>query len=663
MNRLLIFLIAIIAASVIVFGSAAQPEIPPEPINDAIGLTPVMRIGIGRPNDIAWSPDGRTLAVATSIGVWLYDAEDLSADPVMLNDTVFSVADVAYSADGSTIAAGGSEVHVWRAASREKVLSIDADNAVSVALSPDGRQLVVGYGFGTYDLYVWDVASGQQTAVLDEGVYDNLTFNADGTLLAGIRLADCCFSMYLWDFDHGQRLFGGDVTPRDEETVAFSPDGKTLFVTDRDSSFVVWDHQTQSATANISLELESEEWYPAVAALTPDGNMFVELSGTGVMRTWETGNFELTSTFDLKWNTRDASLSPDGSRIAAVDSTGSLRIWEIASGELIARRDNVLIHDHAMAFSPDGSLLAVAVFPYDIWLWDLVERKAVTILSGHERQIMSVDFSYDGTMLASASADKTVRLWDVTNGELIKIFVQRESAVNHAIFDDEQRLLVADGDGIIQIYDLASGEPVKRFYDVETGSLSDRLDIGCTYEDCIQDIGYTGNRLAVAVNYDYNVYHWDLYERETDQLTVVTANIRHTYTHVVAFGYDGWTLRYGGENSVVLSWSIEEQTTEVLTTHPSWIYALASSYDVTASGGCSTTRSSPWDGSLYCSGTSLRLWDNKLGRLSSRQTDVSQAHGHTEPITELAFSPDGATLASISEDGTLILWQNTSPAY
>jgi WD40 repeat protein len=607
MNRLLIFLIAIIAASAIVFGSAAQPEIPPEPINDAIGLTPVMRIGIGRPNDIAWSPDGRTLAVATSIGVWLYDAEDLSADPVMLNDTVFSVADVAYSADGSTIAAGGSEVHVWRTASREKVLSIsDVVDVVSIALSPDGSQLVVSDGFGSSsrDLRIWDVASGLQTAVLDQGVFAGLTFNADGTLLAAIRLSDCCIRTYLWNFERGYRIYGGDVTPIENESVA-----------------------------------------------------------SDMMHLQATGNSELVAALDPSFDLRASSRSPDGSKIAAYDTNGNVRIWEIASRTLIAQRDNVLIDDPVMAFSRDGSLLAFAASPYDIWLWDLVERKAVTILSGHERQIMSVDFSYDGTMLASASADKTVRLWDVTNGELIKIFVQRESAVNHAIFDDEQRLLVADGDGIIQIYDLASGEPVKRFYDVETGSLSDRLDIGCTYEDCIQDIGYTGNRLAVAVNYDYNVYHWDLYERETDQLTVVTANIRHTYTHVVAFGYDGWPLRYGGENSVVLSWSIEEQTTEIFTTHPSWIYALASSYDVTASGGCSTTRSSPWDGSLYCSGTSLRLWDNKLGRLSSRQTDVSQAHGHTEPITELAFSPDGATLASISEDGTLILWQNTSPGY
>src|SRR5690606_16697875 len=141
------------------------------------------------------------------------------------------VADVAYRADGSTIAAGGSEVHVWQAASREKVLSIDdADNVVSVALNPDGSQLVVGYGFGTYDLHVWDIAVGLKTAVLDKGVYDNLTFNADGTLLAAIRLGDCCFSMYLWDFEHGQRLFGGDVTSSiDEDRVAFSPDGKLLF--------------------------------------------------------------------------------------------------------------------------------------------------------------------------------------------------------------------------------------------------------------------------------------------------------------------------------------------------------------------------------------------------------------------------------------------------
>jgi WD40 repeat protein len=661
MKRLLPCLIVIIAASASVFGSAAQSDLPPEPIYDAIGLEPVMRIGIGRPNDIAWSPDGQTLAVATSIGIWLYDAEDLSAEPVMLNDTVFSAADVAYSADGSMIAAGGSEVHVWRTASREKVLSIDdPDNVVSVALSPDGRKLVVGFGFGTYDLYVWDIASGRQTAVLDEGVYDNLTFNADGTLLAAIRLGDCCFSMYLWDFESGQRLFGGDVTSStDEDRVAFSPDGKLLFVTDRSGSFVVWDHQSRAATANISLDVELEEWYPAVAAVTADGTLFIQLSSTGIMRTWETGSFELTNTIDLQWNARDATLSPDGLQLAAVDPTGNLGIWEIASGALIAQRDNVLVHDPVMAFSPDGSLLAVAVFPYDIWLWNLADRKVIAILSGHEGQIMSVDFSQDGTMLASASQDRTVRLWDVTSGELIKIFVRREHPINTAIFDDEQRLLVADDDGIIQIYDLASGEPVELFYDVETSSLTDRLDVDCTYA-CIRDIGYTGSQLAVAV--DYEVYHWALSKRGPDQLTVVTAHLTHLYPHSLVLSED--SLIYGGMNGVVLRWGYQ-QATEILTTHQSWIYSLASwqggLYTI-ASAGCSETGSSPWDGSPSCGGASLRLWsDSKQGQSPPEEMNVSQAHGHTSPVTELAFSPDGTTLASISEDGTLLLWENSSP--
>ena len=33
------------------------------------------RLGKGRANDSAYSPDGKRLAVASSIGIWLYDTD------------------------------------------------------------------------------------------------------------------------------------------------------------------------------------------------------------------------------------------------------------------------------------------------------------------------------------------------------------------------------------------------------------------------------------------------------------------------------------------------------------------------------------------------------------------------------------------------------------
>ncbi len=61
-------------------------------------ILPIQRLGTGIPTSIAASPDGKTLAVGTSIGVWLLDADTLQ--PVSFIDAGLWVDDVVYGVNG-----------------------------------------------------------------------------------------------------------------------------------------------------------------------------------------------------------------------------------------------------------------------------------------------------------------------------------------------------------------------------------------------------------------------------------------------------------------------------------------------------------------------------------------------------------------------------------
>ena len=73
-----------------------------------------VRLGKGSISEIAYSPDGARLAVASGIGIWLYDTNTYQEVALLTGHTGF-VTSVAFSPDGRTIASGSRDgtVLLW----------------------------------------------------------------------------------------------------------------------------------------------------------------------------------------------------------------------------------------------------------------------------------------------------------------------------------------------------------------------------------------------------------------------------------------------------------------------------------------------------------------------------------------------------------------------
>jgi hypothetical protein len=128
-NRLSAFCLSLLVACTL-FGLLALPAHPvfgqtgntmtpvalaQEPITAATAnrIKQLARFGMGQASLLAWSPDGKTLAVGGSIGVWLYNTNSFDSAPRLLPSTSWCTA-LAFSADSTKLAAAfdGDGIHV-----------------------------------------------------------------------------------------------------------------------------------------------------------------------------------------------------------------------------------------------------------------------------------------------------------------------------------------------------------------------------------------------------------------------------------------------------------------------------------------------------------------------------------------------------------------------
>ncbi len=667
-------------------------------------------LGFGAINDLVWSPDHRTLAVGTQVGLRLLDARSPQTAPrIVSSETVRALA---FSADGKLlVAATETGIQLWDTAQWQPTDQPFGDIVNSVAFSPDGKTIAAS---SDHEIQLWDVVSRQTVGEPFSAGFSPVAFSPDGKFLVRATLP-----LEIWDLTtHKIVITLADKTGalRYPVSVTFSADGGRLAAADNER-VALWAVKTGAQIDVLSLpeynsapriEIDSQGRL-LLTSVTGD-----YINSTIVYRNVQTRASLLTFQIGLNGNFGDLAFSPDGTLLTSLRHVyrASISIWwDVKTGAPRYQRasDGVMMSP----FQSGGRVSFLSMGPNGMHLWEVQGTRERPILASPNAQL--ADLSPDGTRTAISFWDGSTRVIDTHTGDKrFSMQWPRGDVPDDLMFSPDGKLLLVGGAANPNRTSLV-------FLDTATGKQQSMATLDApTYK--LSTVVFSPDAKTLAITADVG---------QVLVIDVQTGKVIQTFPskqgalNTVRFSADGTKLAYGALDLIRL-WDV--QTGKLIAEYAKHVENayIPGSVDFTPDGNHAafmyedtvqlidtktgnkladltvedkrlTARFSP-DGSrlVVTYADTIQLWDSQSGKqllewsvpdtLSFWQyspdgdllitatmkgivqiwdpatgKQLAQLKGHHAELWSLVFSPDRSLIATSSDDGTVRLWGLDKP--
>ncbi len=418
---------------------------------------------------VDFSPDGWILATSLrSGGLHLWDVARPQylaqiVDPRVTPAAEDATAQVArFLPDGVlAYAAGGRSLAFLDPSGRSAPRPpIDGRGAMvrALAVAPIGRLFAVGWSDGRIGLHDADTGVLRRTL---RGRPAPLALSPDGRLLA-MQGPDSSVWVYQADQDGPPVRLGRPGSG--VFALAFDPAGATVAIAASDS-VELWDVGRREER----LTLRGHDDLVNDIAFSPVGDLVATTSDDHTARIWGARNGRMLAVLPGRWTMRGVAFSPDGSYLAVGNhyATSTVGLYQV-----VGRRECRRLIGHrrgaqSVAFDPRHDRLATGADDARIITWDPDAARPLWQRGTDLTYVAVLAYSPDGSLLASGNGrqaeEYTVRLWDAETGALRRSLSGHRNGIIAAAFDPEgRRLATGDDDGVVLIWDVATGRILRR---------------------------------------------------------------------------------------------------------------------------------------------------------------------------------------------------------
>jgi RNA polymerase sigma factor (sigma-70 family) len=501
-------------------------------------------------------------------------------------------------------------------------------------LSPDDRTLAVAAG---KSLSFWDLATGRlRRRIVLPGEVGCVAYAPDGKLVAA-GCGDCVVRLLDPATGKEVRRFVGHQPGPDRFfmkgvwEVAFSRDGRTLTTRGDDKTTRVW--ETASGK-----ELRQTDKAPRVRAVSADGRLraLAVQGDANTLQVWDVQADREVRRLAHAGEVGGVAFSADGKTLAAavgpLEGPGQIVLWEVDSGKKAATLTGPQARVFCLAFAPDGRTLASGGYDHTVRLWDLGAGKEL-----HPARlptpVYQVAFTRDGKTLIGRGAENRVRLWDVASWRERPPAGGPDAVVASVAFAPDGRSVASGSGRTVWLWDAATGKEQRKLEG---------------HKGWVAPVAFAPDGKALVSREDEGTLRvWD---------PASGKELRHFK------GPGGGVERAAlSPDGVTLALYLSDQPEVVYLWHAGTGRELRR-LDVPAeTPGVRSTicalRFAPDGKTLFAgSGTHLALlrWDVATGK------SLAPLGRHDGAVNGIALAPDGRSVAAVTMDGTLYLWETAT---